>query len=218
MSDQTLKTRIEKVLDDSTTRLQALTVDVDAGEVTVAGLTDSFQSKLAAEELISSVPGVQQVINQITVEFPPIQADRDLEESLRQVLTDHPEVPKAAILVRARAGRVTLTGEVATARERSVTGDVAQGVPGVHSVENLLVVDWINMSGDEALASIIQANILSRSGLKSEDIRVAVTGNTVRLSGQVNASWKKIAAGILADRYQGLQIDNQIRIVPQSDR
>ena len=211
MSDKKLQQEIERALRRDK-RLSADNIDVSvrAGRVLLRGQTSSFQRKAAMRELVNSFPEVRDVSDQTEIHYAQVIPDADLEDRVRHALEAHDRVSGKTILVSARSGCITLNGEVGTADERLSAENAAMAVPGVQFVENLLVVDWINRSGDEALASLIRSEIVAHHDLRDEPLRVAISGNTVRLSGTVDAHWKKRAAGLVATRFRGLAVENHI--------
>ncbi len=66
--------------------------------------------------------------------------DAALATSVRNALKNDPLLRKLDIGVAARRGDVTLTGVVHTAAQRDRATTVAQSVPGLRSVNNLLAL------------------------------------------------------------------------------
>jgi len=67
-------------------------------------------------------------------------ADRKLGRDVRRALARAQGFNVSNVFVRARSGAVTLTGSVPEGGMIQQAGDVAQGVPGVTSVTNRLVL------------------------------------------------------------------------------
>lgn len=63
-----------------------------------------------------------------------------VEETLRALLAEDPNLDAEHIEVSFTGGRVTLRGRVRTQRERDEAEAIARGVEGVAEVENRLVV------------------------------------------------------------------------------
>ena len=67
-------------------------------------------------------------------------ADRQLQKTVRRALAHTKGLAASGIAVRARAGVVTLQGWVPDGSQLQLAQHVAQGVPGVKSVNNQLTV------------------------------------------------------------------------------
>jgi cytidylate kinase len=101
-------------------------------------------------ERVSLETGADQVLRLLErPEFRPtdasrrVLADLHLAAKVRAVLKAQAETTRLDVDVRAAAGRVTLAGTVASAREREAAERVARGAPGVQDVSNHLVATVI---------------------------------------------------------------------------
>ena len=114
--DARLRAEVQRAIYSSPrTRTEAITVDVDDGEVTLGGRTSSRQAAEEADQLARSVPGVSSVSNEIehaetedpdpnleVPPVPPVHGMPALDSALRMVTRD---VPVAQLL---RVGRLAL--------------------------------------------------------------------------------------------------------------
>jgi len=96
--------------------LAGLTTTVDKGTVTISGECPDSSGRSMCEQAIAAIPGVKQVVNNMTVAPPPaapapapvtISADDELTKSVADIVKDYPDV-RAAV----KDGEVTLTGEI----------------------------------------------------------------------------------------------------------
>jgi hyperosmotically inducible periplasmic protein len=119
---------------------------VDGNKVTLMGQVTRPTLKTQAERVVSRLEEVRSVDNQIEV-LPVSPNDDRIRQGVYRAIYYHPTftrysvqaVPPIHIIVK--NGDVTLTGSVATKMEKEVANMQANGVPGVFSVTNNLVVD-----------------------------------------------------------------------------
>ncbi|MBK5124017.1 BON domain-containing protein [Burkholderia sp. R-69980] len=84
--------------------------------------------------------GSTPVASGVTTSKSTRQANRALSKKVRATLIQDRQIDAANISVRAKDGAVTLYGTVSDAAQIARAADVAQGVPGVTSVRNVLTV------------------------------------------------------------------------------
>ncbi len=119
---------------------------VDGDTVTLIGKVTRPTLKTDAERVVKHVEGVKTVRNEIEV-LPLSPNDDQLRLSLYRAIYGHTvlqtlairAVPPIHIIVE--NGNVTLEGAVLNSMEKTVAGMQANGVPGVFSVTNNLMVD-----------------------------------------------------------------------------
>ena len=93
----------------------------------------------AAENEVRKLNGVKGVTNSIVL-TSAVQAG-DLKRRIQDALKRHAEVEANRVEVTIRdAGTVRLEGEVETWDERRAVANAAWAAPGVHSVENHLLI------------------------------------------------------------------------------
>ncbi len=68
------------------------------------------------------------------------QSDSDLKMAVESAFYENRVLAGAPIGIRSEKGQVTLTGYVKTIRQSDVAEEVARKTPGVHAVENNLIV------------------------------------------------------------------------------
>ena len=116
-------------------RVQVLVQD---GWVTLTGTLEWNYQKTGAGDAVRHIDGVRGVTNVITLapKPTPIDVNKRIEEALRR----RAEVEADQIQVDVSGNKVTLTGTVRTLNERSAAEEAAWATPGVHSVEDRLIV------------------------------------------------------------------------------
>ena len=143
--------RIQKEVRHELVMLPFLTVfdnlayKVDGYNVTLLGQVTNPSVKSDAENSVKKIEGVEQVNNQIEV-LPPSPMDDRLRRRLYRAIYGYAPLQKYAmpviepIRIVVKGGHVTLEGVVDNEGDKNIAGMRANGVPGIFSVANNLVV------------------------------------------------------------------------------
>lgn len=119
----------------------AITLDVQNGDVTLGGHVHNYIDRDSALALVSTFPGVKGVNDEMQVDPTSIMDDRIRLEVARAVYGD-PTLNKYAIdpakpiRISVQNGHVELSGVVNSKSDRDIAGIRANGVPGIFSVKN----------------------------------------------------------------------------------
>jgi hyperosmotically inducible periplasmic protein len=147
-------------------------------------------------------------------------ADETLKDRVEYRLETHAAVRKYDIKVNAAAGKVTLTGEVATAAQKAEAGKVAK-ISGVTSVDNQIKVDpntdktlaertktGLNKMGEKITDAWITTKVkwflTGEDLLKGSNINVDTTNRVVTLKGTVKTQAGRTRAMALAKDTDGV--------------
>jgi osmotically-inducible protein OsmY len=121
-----------------TVPVEAITVIVNEGCVTLEGKVTMWYEKNAAETAVRNLWGVRAVRNHIEIK-PKVHAG-DIRGKIRQTFKRHADVDADKIQIAVTDGTVTLDGVVTTWREREDAEGAAWAAPGVMHVKNRLSV------------------------------------------------------------------------------
>jgi len=147
--DQELQSRLaEKLSYDRVgygNLFNAVTVSVQNGAVTLGGHARTDVDKDSAVALVSTYPGVKEVIDDIEVDPVSIMDDQTRMAVARAVygyptLNKYAINPARPIRISVQNGNVELYGVVDTQTDKDTASIRANGVPGVFSVKNYLYV------------------------------------------------------------------------------
>jgi hyperosmotically inducible protein len=150
LSDQELQNKLLKKIQYDrvgygTTAFNAISVSVENGVVTLGGTAYGPVDASSAVADASYMPGVKDVINDISVDPVSPMDDRIRMQVYRAVygfamLNRYAIDPAKPIRISVQNGNVTLFGVVDTQGDKNAAGIRANGVPGVFSVKNDLQV------------------------------------------------------------------------------
>ena len=150
VSDNELKAKLsEKLTYDrvgyGTTSFNAITLSVENGVVTLGGHAYSDVDKDSAVALVSTYPGVKDVMDDIEVDPTSIMDDQTRLAVARAIygypsLNKYAVDPAKPIRISVQNGHVELYGVVDTKADKDTANIRANGVPGVFSVKNYLQV------------------------------------------------------------------------------
>jgi len=123
----------------------AIGVAVENGVVTLSGHARTDVDKDSAMALVSTYPGVKDVVEEIEVDPVSTMDDRTRLEVARAVygypmLNKYAIDPAKPIRISVQNGHVELYGTVDSQADKEVASMRANGVPGVFSVKNFLQV------------------------------------------------------------------------------
>ena len=150
ISDQQLLEKIQNKLATDrvgygTNAFNAITVSVQNGEVTLGGHAYGYPDKNSALAVVSNMPGVKDVNDEIQVD-PPSPMDDRIRLQVARAVYGFPSLNKYAInpanpiRISVQNGHVTLYGVVDSKADKDTANIRANGVPGVFSVTNDLQV------------------------------------------------------------------------------
>jgi hyperosmotically inducible protein len=119
---------------------------VDGSHVTLLGSVTRPTLKSAAENVVSTIEGVEQVTNNIEV-LPPSPADDRIRLAVYRAIYSQPGLDRYALAavppihIIVKNGNVTLEGVVNNEADKNLANIQARGVPGIFDVKNNLQVE-----------------------------------------------------------------------------
>jgi hyperosmotically inducible protein len=120
--------------------------EVNGSTVTLDGKVHNGRNKSDAKNAVKDIDGVREVINKIEI-LPPSSFDNSIRrQMLRSFYRDggslyrYLQEPRPSMRIIVENGRVTLTGYVANKSDYNLANILANGISGVFSVQNELIV------------------------------------------------------------------------------
>jgi osmotically-inducible protein OsmY len=186
--------------------LHAAEIGVTAknGVVSLTGVVDSYAKKLEAENAAKKVIGVKAIVENIEVKFQNSWTKSDLEiaNEVLDALKSNWSVPKDKVTVKVENGWLTLEGELPWNYQKEAAKSAVNFLAGVKGVTNNIK---IKSNSHDAIEKRDIEDAIGRSwSIDDSDIKVAVSGTTVTLSGTVNSWYQKEEAGRIACNTPGI--------------
>jgi hyperosmotically inducible periplasmic protein len=131
----------------------AITLQVENGVVTLGGSALDYPSRDSALGIVSTTPGVKDVVDQITVD-PVSPMDNQIRIQVARAVYGFPSLnkyaidPEKPIRIAVQNGNVALYGVVDSEADKDAAGIRANSVSGVFSVKNFLQV--ANQPGEKS--------------------------------------------------------------------
>jgi len=157
IDDLTITSTVKsKLLWSKYTDSQSITVETEAGKVTLIGTADTEEAKALASRLATGTHGVKSVDNKLVVNKTPgvtglakastkelskTIADSWITTKVKSTFLYSRNVNSSDINISTNAGIVTLSGKVDSGAERALAIELAQNIRGVKSVQSKALVN-----------------------------------------------------------------------------
>ncbi len=138
-ADDLIADRARRILDWSVAvPAGAVSITVERGHLTLDGTVESYAQKRAAERALRRLGGLAGIRNRLRIR-PPAWPD-SIHDGVDAALKRDAALGRREIAVKVDGGRVVLSGEVGSWRERELAAETAYATAGVTAVENLITV------------------------------------------------------------------------------
>jgi osmotically-inducible protein OsmY len=183
-SDSQLATTLRQRIEAGT----QVSVQVNAGIVTLTGTVSNYSQKLGAINITRRMIGVKGVVDHITVVPAAKRTDDDIVRAVRATLVDNLSPSEfAAIAIGASNGVVTLAGTLPNSYPKQIAGELAGWVPGVVDVRNNIVVRPSQVRSDPDIQQDVNARFGRNPFIPASAIHVTVDRGVVTLTGTVDS-------------------------------
>jgi hyperosmotically inducible protein len=218
-NDAELQQAVQKALHGS--QFKNVQESVQNGTVTLTGSVDVVASKLAADQKVHHVKGIQAVSNQIQVsgaEIPDQELQAKLNKAITSELWGNVPVQFQAIGVQVQNGVATVSGHAAGPVAAADAMAVVENTKGVKDVIDDLQVDPVSDFDDrirlQEFRAIYGYPMLNQYVMDpAKPIRIQVANGHVTLYGTVDTQAQKNAAGIQANTVPGVfSVTNDLQV------
>ncbi|WP_186776236.1 BON domain-containing protein [Rubripirellula reticaptiva] len=170
----------------------AISASVDSGIVTLTGSVTRLRIKEKSERLAMDVIGVQQVSNELKIEFSDRSpSDSDIIRETQEAVRLSAYLDRRDVRVHCQRAHVSLYGIVESETEKQIAGWLAGGVTGVVHVNNSLAVEnnWKEKS-DKKIKEDLERKLKFALFDTSNQIEVTVENGVAILRGEVD-TWRQ---------------------------
>lgn len=225
LSDNSIEANIiQALLKDPATDSFEIGVDVHNNIVSLTGTVESYQEKELCANVAKSVRGVENLVNNIEIDFVTNRSDSQIKSEVEEALKWNATIDDGLIDVNVDDGEVELSGVVGSAAEKS-NAFFTSWVTGVKLVDNSdLRVEWWAKDAetrknknvprtDEQIREAITDAMAYDPRVYSFRITPEVNDGQVTLRGVVNNLKAKNSAGKLAENTTGVTgVNNRIKV------
>jgi len=171
--------------------------------VMLKGSIDSLWKLDLARQVVSDIPGVDDVVAGGVAITGQAHRDRDVARAIRQVLRHADSVEGSTLAVSVRSGEATLAGSVRDKREAQCALGLVRQVRGVRRIHDYLVVSARAKENDQALARRVRGSLRTR--FSRLPIQLAVFGGVAVLSGRVPSAALRDRVKQFVDEQHGVE-------------
>lgn len=173
----------------------AIAIACEGGYVTLSGTVDAVAAKRLAPRLAAQIQGVKTVDDHLRVTPPNPMGDLEIAEHIRHALIQERNIEEQNIDIETDAdGGVILRGHVHALIQKRLCEVLCWWIPGVTSIQNLLVIEPPEEDNDEELKdnliTIMEKDVL----VNPKKFRLDVRQGVVTLRGHVDSPIEKSAA------------------------
>ena len=184
------------------------------GVITLSGIVNSYSKKINAENAAKKIAGVKAVAENIIIDYGHsfTKSDTEIAKDILKAWEFNWEVPEDKIQVKVEDGWVSLTGEVAWKYQEEAAKNAITNLSGVKGVSNFIKIK--SESKDVIEQKAVESALSRDWSIDSNDIKVEVTQNRVKLTGIVHSIYQKDEAGRLAWNAPGVRsVDNELAVI-----
>lgn len=208
--------KAQKIIDS-----KKIAISASGNRISLRGEVGTLDEKDLAREIVSEVPGVIAIDNDLTVNFEGIRGDSQIQEQLKFIIKDDPLYEGLDLIATVKDGTVKLSGQVGSkgeydrlVRRSYVTGVMDVQISGL-SIERHLALEGLGDKDYNKEESVIALNkaldIDTRVDAKA--IRVGWEEGVVSLKGNVDTVASRDIVESTARAIPGvLRVDNELRI------
>jgi len=207
-------------------------VETNNGVVTLTGQVPTDNDKKAVEDITRSTKGVENVVNNLSVD-PKAQAaisdkqraaDLEIKVALLESVLNNPQLKTQNIKVDVINNDVRLSGSVQSSDQKANAESIARAIPNVHSVDSyaLAVTNTPSVTQmqnsrqteDEKLSAMVESALGRESAITfPQKIKVQSTNGIIYLTGTAASKAEKALAGQLAHNAAGAKdVVNNIEV------
>lgn len=202
---------------DSRIRYPHIRVTVDDGIVYLAGTVERLVEKVAAEEDVSRIAGVTQVISNILVRPERSVSDAEIAKSVTDALRRDARVSDGRFEVESNSGTVTLRGEVLATVQKRAAVDITRLTYGVEGVVDRLTVLPEQANSDHTVEELISAALAQSAGVDEKRIHARVVDGVARLEGTADFLYQSHRAQETVEDVPGVRgVVNEIKVTLSS--
>lgn len=188
-------------------------VAVKKGVVTLSGLVDTYNKKLAAEKATKQVAGVRAIAEDIQVGVSAADrlSDAEIADAILSNWKMNVSVPDEKLIIKVENGIVSIEGKVDWNYQRVAAQSSIETLRGIKYIHNLISVKPSVLAKD--VSQQISGALRRSAAIDASKIKVEVSGTSVTLTGLVRTFAEKDDAALAAWSVKGVTwVHNNIAV------
>jgi Predicted periplasmic or secreted lipoprotein len=163
----------------------------EEGTVSIRGEVDALYDKLNIYQIVSRIPGVKKIIDNVYVNTPIVPDDM-IKTNIRRTIQDNSVILEPdKITVNVNDGMIFLRGTVSNYTEKIMATTISSWQDGVKGVENEInVLPSQEAKSDENIKSILN-EIIQNHFPFIDNFSITVINGNVTLEGNAQTLWEK---------------------------
>jgi osmotically-inducible protein OsmY len=198
-------------------------VTTSEGIVKLAGSVNNLLASEKAEEIATTIRGVEGVLNQLNIKTEEV-SNETLKKNIEAMFYYDPIIEQYEIDVSVDSGHVVLTGMVDSWGEKQLAESISKFANGVKSVNNQIHIHYKDKRNDFEIKADIAGLMQYNVHVDYNFIDIKVKNGIVTLSGTVGSLFEKSKAenlawvvGVDSVSADNLEIETQKRDVMQKN-
>jgi|GEM_PF-1381365 len=184
--DLTLEKKIKEILtNDPFVFVEDISVKVKKGKVELSGVVDSPAHRERVETIVSQIPGIQDLRNNLTVGEVRSIPEKALLDLISKAI-ENARISAKEVGISVKAGVLSLSGRIPTLRDKIQILRIISAIPGIKSISDHLAVGFEEIPDGITLKNKVTLAISELPSLKVRDLKVRVSKGTVYLKGEVD--------------------------------
>lgn len=193
-----------------------ITVNVENGNVTLTGSVPTYFGKQSAYEDAWVIPGVVNVEDKLSIEYPATvkyPSDEQIRQSVESIILWSPDIDSTDINVKVDSGSVELSGIVDALWKKIKIKELISNLIGVIEIINKITIVSSDSIEDRKIAEDVIDALDRNINLDIDMVDVSVDNGVVTLSGEVTGWFEKAEVYNSALYTKGVkEIDDQISV------
>lgn len=198
---------------EPTVNVAGIGVLVKDGVVTLNGYASTYGEKWDAVHAAQRVAGVKAIADDIEVKLPDShrRTDSEIAAAAANAIELNNMVPKGAVEVMVRDGRITLDGQVEWWHQANAAQMAVRHLAGVKEVINRITIKPNLVPSD--VSTVIKSAFERNALLEARKIQVEIAGNKAVLRGNVRSYAERQEAERAALAAPGVsEVENQLKV------
>ncbi len=208
----------ERFLNDARVRSYRINIEAVGGKITLRGAVKTLDERAAAMELATAVPGIQRLVNEITV-VPDNRSANAIQNDVLGRLRSAPSLSGSTIQADVESQTVIIGGTFPTLATMDQAVEIVATVAGVSDIRlEAEVVPTMPLS-DEGLREAVSKALVDDGRVRARDIRVGVRDGRVILEGSAPSLYQIKQADWVARKITGVRaVENRLKLRSEGGR